>query len=85
MGKILSDADDDFDESDTSFKYDLFNVSLFQFGNVIFFVFFEFFFGVFFCSEKAVRHWQFASVVVEEGGEANTVNLCQQCYNERRV
>ena len=29
-------------------------------------------------SEKAVRYWQFASVVVEEGGEARTVNLCQQ-------
>ena len=27
------------------------------------------------CSEKAVRYWQFASVVVEEGGEAHTVNL----------
>ena len=35
------------------------------------------------CSEKAVRYWQFASVVVEEGGEARTVNLCQQCYHER--
>ena len=37
------------------------------------------------CSENAIRYWQFASVVVEEGGEARTVNLCQQCYNERRV
>ena len=37
------------------------------------------------CSEKAVRYWQFASVVVEEGGEARTVNLCQQCYHERLV
>ena len=37
------------------------------------------------CSENAVRYWQFASVVVEEGGEANTVNLCQQCYNEQMV
>ena len=34
-------------------------------------------------SEKAIRYQQFASVVVEEGGEARTVNLCQQCYNER--
>ena len=34
------------------------------------------------CSDKAVRYWQFASVVVEEGGEARTKNLCQQCYNE---
>ena len=30
--------------------------------------------------EKAVRYWQFASVVVE-GGEARTVNLCKQCYD----
>ena len=34
------------------------------------------------CSEKAVRYWQFASVV---GEEAHTVNLCQHCYNERTV
>ena len=27
------------------------------------------------CSEKAVRYWQFASVVVEEGGEAHTINF----------
>ena len=37
------------------------------------------------CSEKAVRYWQTASVVVEEGGEAHTVNVCQQCYNEQSV
>ena len=37
------------------------------------------------CSEKAVRHWQIASVVVEEGGEAHTVNLCQRCYKEQMV
>ena len=36
------------------------------------------------CSEKAVR-WQIASVVVEEGGEARTINLCQQFYNEKFV
>ena len=35
--------------------------------------------------KKAVSYWQFASMVVEEGGEARTVNVCQQCYNERRV
>ena len=35
------------------------------------------------CSEKAVRYWQIASMVVEEGGEAHTINLCQQCCNER--
>ena len=37
------------------------------------------------CSEKAVRYWQFASMGVEGGGEARTVNLCQQCCDERRV
>ena len=37
------------------------------------------------CSETAVRCWQFASVVVEEGGGARTVNLCQQCFHEWRV
>ena len=35
------------------------------------------------CSDKAILYWQIASVVVEGGGEAHTVNLCQQCYNER--
>ena len=35
------------------------------------------------CSEKAIRYWQAASMVVEEGGEAHTTNLCQQCYNEK--
>ena len=34
---------------------------------------------------KAVRYWQFASVVVEEGGEAHAINLCQQCYIEQMV
>ena len=29
------------------------------------------------CSEKAVRYWQVASMVVEEGGEAHTIKLCQ--------
>ena len=33
------------------------------------------------CSEKAIGY-QIASVV-EEGGEAHTINLCQQCYNEK--
>ena len=33
----------------------------------------------------AVRYWQFASVEVEEGGEAHTINLCQHCYNEQVV
>ena len=37
------------------------------------------------CSEKAVWYWQIASMVVEEGGEAHTINLCQQCCNEQLV
>ena len=45
--------------------------------------------SIYFCdnrfSAKAVRYWQFVSVVVEEGGEAHTINLCQQCYNEQMV
>ena len=35
------------------------------------------------CSDKASRFWQFASVVVEDVKESYTVNLCQQCCNER--
>ena len=35
------------------------------------------------CSDKALRFWQFASVVVEDGKGSYTANLCQQCYNER--
>ena len=34
------------------------------------------------CSDKALRFWHFASVVVEDCEEVHTVNLCQQCYNE---
>ena len=37
------------------------------------------------CSEKAVRRWRIASMVVEEGGAAHTINLCQQCCNEKLV
>ena len=37
------------------------------------------------CSEKSVRYWQFASVVVEGGEEARTGNFSQQCFNERQV
>ena len=35
------------------------------------------------CSDKALRFWQVASVVVDDVKESCTVNLCQQCYNER--
>ena len=33
-------------------------------------------------SDKALRFWQFASVVVDDLKGSYTVNLCQQCYNE---
>ena len=35
------------------------------------------------CSDKALRFWQFASVVVDDGERAHTINLCQQCYSAR--
>ena len=35
--------------------------------------------------EKAVGYWEISSMVVEEGGEAHTINLCRQCYNEQLV
>ena len=34
------------------------------------------------CSGKALSFWQFASVVIKEGEESYTTNLCQQCYNK---
>ena len=34
------------------------------------------------CSEKTLSFWQFALVVIKEGEESYTTNLCQQCYNE---
>ena len=37
------------------------------------------------CSDKAVSFWQLASVVVEDGEECNTANLCQQCNNKKLV
>ena len=37
------------------------------------------------CGDKALRYMQIASVVIEEGGEARTINLCQRCYNEKLV
>ena len=35
------------------------------------------------CSDKTLRFGQFASVVIDEGETAHTINLRQQCYNER--
>ena len=34
------------------------------------------------CSEKTLRFWQLASVVIQEGEESYTANLCQKCYND---
>ena len=34
------------------------------------------------CSEKTLSYWQHASVVVSEGDEAYTTNLCQKCVNK---
>ena len=34
------------------------------------------------CSEKAIKYWQIASMVTEEGGEARTIKLC---YNAKLV
>ena len=34
------------------------------------------------CSEKILSYWQLASVVVNEGDEAYTTNLCQMCFNK---
>ena len=36
------------------------------------------------CSEKTLSFWQLASVVIEEGEESYTTNLCQKCHNESR-
>ena len=35
------------------------------------------------CNDKVHRFWRIASVVVDDVEESYTVNLCQQCYNER--
>ena len=37
------------------------------------------------CSNQAVRFLQIASMVIEEGGEARTFNLCKLCYNAKLV
>ena len=34
---------------------------------------------------SAIGFWQFASVVIDEGEEAFTTNVFQQCYNESPV
>ena len=34
------------------------------------------------CSEKTPSYWQLASVVVNEGDEAYTTNLCQMCFDK---
>ena len=34
------------------------------------------------CNDKTLSFWQFASVVIKEGEESYTTNLCQQCHNK---
>ena len=34
------------------------------------------------CSEKTLSFWQLASVVIQEGEEPYTTNLCQKCCND---
>ena len=34
------------------------------------------------CSEKTLIYWQLASVVVNEGDEAFSTNLCQKCFSK---
>ena len=45
--------------------------------------------SIYFCdnrsSEKAVRYWQCASLVVEEGGEAHTQSICVSCATVRKM
>ena len=33
-------------------------------------------------SEKTLGFWQLASVVINEGEESYTTNLCKKCFNE---
>ena len=35
------------------------------------------------CRVRQVRHMQIASMVIEEGGEARTINFCNRRYNEK--
>ena len=37
------------------------------------------------CSEKTLSFWQTASVVIKDGEESYTTNVCQQCYNKTLV
>ena len=37
------------------------------------------------CREKGFTFFQVAAIVSQEGGAAHTINLCKQCYNERRL
>ena len=33
------------------------------------------------CIEKSLSYWQLASVVIDEGEESDTTNLCKKCLN----
>ena len=37
------------------------------------------------CREESFRFFQLVAIVTEEGGAVHTINLCKQCYNERRL
>ena len=36
-------------------------------------------------SDKALRYMQIASMVIEKGGEARTINLCKLCFDANLV
>ena len=37
------------------------------------------------CRKEGFKFYQLVAVVTEEGGKARTINLCKQCYTERRL
>ena len=37
------------------------------------------------CREKGFMFHEIAAIVTEEGGAAQTINLCKKCHNERRA
>ena len=37
------------------------------------------------CREEGFKFFQLAATATEQGGAAHTINLCKQCYHERRL
>ena len=37
------------------------------------------------CRKERFKFYQLVAIVTEEGGKACTINLCKQCYSERRL